>query len=198
MLVLSKLLNLKLSKSRKKDDAHIALLESTPRGYSADLLVRVNAALKANDVSFGIADMAKPPAKKVFPKIGKGAKKTLVSKMALEKVKSDLQEALNTRKAAIDNADHLAKDSEKFIAKWEKENGGHFCMKKKCKAKDAIKKPPIPGATFKPKPAAAPAKVAAKAAVPAVAVAAKPAGAPAKKHKKLSPIKKIVRKLRRL
>ncbi len=138
------------------DTEENSFLESGPVAYSPDLVARVDEALRANDASFGIGDMAKKPVQKVFPKIGKG-EKTLASDIPLAKVKDYLQEALNTKRSTISEAEDLMTESEKFIAKWEKENGGHFCKKLQgaggnCKKPEPANAPPVPNAKIVPTP----------------------------------------------
>jgi hypothetical protein len=169
------------NEQEENDNAFLESHTTGPAVATADLIAKVDEALKANDASFGIGDMAKDPPKKVFPKIGKGDK-TLVSEMALAKVKDDIAPALNRKKSAISEVEDLEKESEKFIAKWEKDNGGHFCKKKKvdggpCAPPAPSNAPPIPGAEVKPNPANAPAPANAT----ATAVTPAPAPAPAPK-----------------
>ena len=113
----------------EKESEDAVLLEQN-RGYSPQILARVDEALKMNNAAWGIPDMAKAPAKKVFPKIGKG-KKTLASEFPLAQVKDELNAAGNRKRTAIDNAEDMLSDSDKFIVAWEKENGGHYCTKPK-------------------------------------------------------------------
>lgn len=139
---------------QETENQEASLLEANPVGYSPALLARVNEALRANDAQFGIADMAKPAKKKVFPKIGKG-EKVLASEIPLAKAKDYMAEALNLKRRTIGEAEDMANESAQWIKKWEKDNGGHWCKKAKvkgagkCTPKPALKKAPIPGAKMK-------------------------------------------------
>jgi len=110
-------------------DQEIASFLEKPNAKTQELIKRVDAALKFNDASWGIADMAKPQKKMKFPKISKGVKTQLNSALALAKIKDELAEAPNTKRSIIQEMEGLEKDTEKFIAQWEQENGGHWCIK---------------------------------------------------------------------
>lgn len=185
------------------ENQEAALLEANPVGYSPALLARVNEALRANDAAFGIGDMAKPAKKKVFPKIGKG-KKTLASEIPLAKAKDDMAEALNTKRRVIGEAEDMLEESGKFIKKWEKDNGGHWCTKPKAKActpkPPGLKKAPIPGAALKKNRAQKRAALRAKAVAAKVAAkaAAKAAAKPRRRRRRAGFFRRVGRKLRRV
>lgn len=104
---------------------HVMLETSRSRKhrYSPALLARVNEALKAHDISTGVTELARPKLPKHYPKIRPGVRKTLDSEIALGKVREELFDARNTKRAALDEYGKLADDLKYDIARSRKRNG---------------------------------------------------------------------------
>jgi hypothetical protein len=94
-----------LAADEEAERSFTSLLEVGKSEYPADLMKRVNDALKANEETWK-SDEVKTP-----------MKKPSASEIALKKIRVDLAMAPNMRRGVIDHADHLKEMMDDYVAK---------------------------------------------------------------------------------